>query len=96
MTTLYQYKFGDDVLFDDVEDTLLLATAATESLHSRARTTMDLRYWSEPDNGAVLIDGGTQAGQDLAAIFTGLLRHVLPKRRVTVRRIVDYVGGNRG
>lgn len=96
MATLYQYKFGDDVSFEDIEDTLLLATAAAESLHSRARTTMDLRFWSEPDNGAVIIDGATQAGQDLAAIFTGLLRHVLPKRRVTVRRITDYVDGNRG
>jgi hypothetical protein len=90
MATIYQYKFHDDVRFDDVEDTLLLATAAAESLHSPARMSMDLRYWSEPDNGAVIIDGGTRAGQDLAAIFTGMLRHVLPKRGVTVRRITDY------
>lgn len=90
MATLYKYKFDSDICFDDVEDTLLLATAAVESLHSKARLTIDLQYWTEPQHGAVILDGGTQAGQDLAAIFTGLLRHALPKRRFSIRRIVDY------
>lgn len=90
MATLYKYNFGNDIHFDDVEDTLLLATAAVESLHSKARLSMDLQYWTEPQQGAVIVDGGTQAGQDLAAIFTGLLRHALPTRRFAIRRIVDY------
>ncbi len=96
MATLYQYKFRDDVHLNDVENTLVLATAAVESLHGPARMSMDLRYWTEPNQGAVIVDGGTRAGQDLAAIFTGLLRHVLPKRRFSVQRITNPRDGRRG
>lgn len=96
MAILYKYNFDNDISFDDVEDTLLLATAAVESLHSPARLKLDLNFWTEPQHGAVILDGGTRAGQDLAAIFTGLLRQALPKRRFSIRRIVDYRSGARG
>ena len=73
MANLYQYRFREAIDFNAIEDTLLLATAAVEGLHSSARVAMDLRDWSEPDNGAVIIDEaqGDQHGVPAAVARAG-------------------------
>lgn len=67
----YRYQFDDEVPVRDIEETLILALLAVESMHGRTRVRMDARFQLDKKNRACVIDADTQIGADLAKIFTG-------------------------
>ena len=74
MSVLFRYKFQPEAEFAEVEDTLFLALSATEAMHGSSQTEIVLRYWSEPKNRAVIIDGSNAIGETLACVFHDLIK----------------------
>ena len=68
---IYRYRFARTVPVRDIEETLMLALMAVESLHGRARLRMDGRYRFDKKQRLCEIDATTKVGADLAEIFTG-------------------------
>lgn len=68
---IYRYRFARTVPARDIEETLMLALMAVESLHGRARLRMDGRYRFDKEQHVCEIDASTKVGADLAEIFTG-------------------------
>jgi hypothetical protein len=70
---IYRYNFSDDVPFRDVEESLLLAVLATESLHGRSLVRLDASFCLDEKKRAYVVDAGTEVGRHIARIFTGFL-----------------------
>lgn len=69
----YQYRFARTVPAGEIEDTLMLALLAVESLHGSARVRMDGRCRFDKERHVCEIETGTRVGSDLAEIFTGFI-----------------------
>lgn len=70
----YVYRFFPDIDLSEVEDSLMLAAMATEGLHGRSRVRLETRFVLDRQGRECQIEARTQAGRDLARIFTGLLQ----------------------
>jgi len=68
---IYRYRFAEGVSLRDVEETLLLAVLAAESLHGQSRVRLDAAYHLEAPKCACVIDAGTEVGRDINRLFTG-------------------------
>jgi hypothetical protein len=71
---IYRFEFFEDVSLTDIEETLLLAIVATESLHGESQARLDVGHYFDPTVRACVIDAGTAAGRDLNRLFVGFLR----------------------
>ena len=71
MTDVYRYTFNENVPFQDVEQSLLLAVLAVECLHGESRVRLDAGYCIDEDDCACVVDASTPVGQDISKIFTG-------------------------
>lgn len=83
---IHQFTFDPKVSMHDVEDFLLLAVLAAEGLHGRARVRLDAAYGTDEAKRVCAIDGNTQVGQDVAAIFTGFAQCVFGPDAFRVER----------
>lgn len=72
-TERYCYQFKDKVPVLDIEETLMLALLAVESMHGRTRVRMDGRFRLDKKERVCVIHAGTRIGEDLAKIFTGFV-----------------------
>jgi hypothetical protein len=68
---IYRYQFTEGVSLRDVEETLLLAVLAAESLHGQSRVRLDAGYCLEESKRTCVIDAATDVGRDINRIFTG-------------------------
>ena len=68
---VYRYTFEPATRMQDVEESLLLAVLAAESLHGQSRVRMDASYCVDAEKHACVIDAATPVGRDLCHIFTG-------------------------
>jgi hypothetical protein len=82
----YRFAFNPEVSMQDVEDFLLLAVLAAEGLHGQARVRADVAYGIDEAKRACAIDGSTQVGQDVAAIFIGFVQCVFGPGAFRVER----------
>ena len=73
--TIYRYRFGDGVPFQDVEESLLLGVLAAEGLYGAARVGMDACYCYAKERRACVIDATSDVGLAIARIFTSFLLH---------------------
>ena len=71
MTEVYRYTFNENVPFQDVEESLLLAVLAAECLHGASRVRLDAGYCLDKEGRACVVDAATVVGQDICKIFTG-------------------------
>jgi len=93
----YRYNFTRAVPAQDIEDTLMLALLAVESLHGRARVRMDSRFQLDKKNRRCVINAGTRTGADLAKIFTGYVTREYGEKAVgIVRESAHTCSGHRG
>lgn len=83
---IYRYTFGPTARMQDVEDALLLAVLAVESLHGQSRVRMDASYCVDAEKRASVIDATTPVGRDLCRIFTGFAIREFGESAVKVRR----------
>jgi hypothetical protein len=84
---IYRYKFTEGVSLRDVEETLLLAVLAAESLHGQSRVRLDAGYSIEKDKPTCVIDAATDVGRDISRIFTGLAIREFGEDAFQVERI---------
>ncbi len=89
----YQYKFGGDVPMDQVEETLLLATLAVECLLGRSGIRLDAAFDLDPAARRGTISATTEAGKQIAKIFTGFLAHEFGEETFEVERVASDSGG---
>jgi hypothetical protein len=87
MTNTYLYSFRHHVPMDEVEDSLLLAALATESLFGRALMRMEARFRLDTKQRVCTIDGSTPIGRALACIFTGFLSREFGDRGFRLNRL---------
>jgi hypothetical protein len=69
-----RYTFASEVVLEDVEASLLLATFAVEALHGETQVCLDAAHDFDPERRVLTIDATTGIGRDLTRIFTNFLR----------------------
>ena len=86
MKQIYRFRFARTVPPRDIEDTLMLALMAVESLHGRVRLRMDGCYTLDKEQRLCEIDASSRVGADLAEIFTGYATREYGDDAVTIQQ----------
>lgn len=86
-TGSYRYEFPGGVPIQDVEETLLLAALAVESLHGRSQLRLDAAFRLDKAERTCVVDARSEVGRSLARIFTGFLVREFGDEAFTVRRV---------
>ena len=89
---LYKYRFNDDVPTRELEESLLLAVLAIESLHGESRVRLDAHYCLRANEGKCVIDASTDVGRDLTRVFTGFAIREFGRDSFRVEQIADSEG----
>jgi len=84
---IYRYNFTAGVPFRDVEESLLLAVLATESLHGRSLVRLDASFCLEEKKRTCVVDAGTEVGRHIARIFTGFITREFGEEAFRVERL---------
>jgi hypothetical protein len=74
--TVYKFTFDDNVPMDGIAKIMALSTIPIESIHGESAMMLDGRFLMNMMNmrrRTCLIDAESQAGNDLARVFTGFL-----------------------
>jgi hypothetical protein len=82
----YRYTFEPSARMQDVEEALLLAVLAVESLHGQSRVRMDAAYCLNAEKRVCVIDATSQVGRDICRIFTGFAIREFGEHAFSVRR----------
>ena len=67
---IYRYEFQSGAPMEEVEEALLLAIVATESLHGESEVRLDAAYFLDPAKRVCVIDASTVVGKDVNRLFT--------------------------
>jgi len=86
---IYRYQFNKGVPMLDVEESLHLAILAAECLHGEARVRLDAGYSISEEKRALVVDAGTQVGQDVVRIFTGFTMKEFGEDAFQVERVTS-------
>jgi len=86
---LYRYNFGAAVPFRDIEESLLLAVLAAESLHGRALVRLNASFRLDPTKRSCVVDAATEVGKAIARIFTGFLIREFGEKDFKVQRVAS-------
>jgi len=84
---LYRYNFDSKVPIQDVEESLLLAVLAAESLHGRALVRLDASFCLDSKKRSCVVDAATDVGRAIARIFTGFLSREFGEEAFKVERV---------
>jgi len=87
---LYKYNFDSKIPIQEVEDSLLLAVLAAESLHGRSLVRLDASFCLNPKKRSCVVDSATDVGRAIARIFTGFLTREFGEESFKVERIHDF------
>lgn len=85
----YIFTFDRSVPFEDIDETLMVATLAAESIHGRTRIYFDARYEAYRKNNTCWIDADTDVGQHIARIFSGFMVRLFGEQSFKVERLVS-------
>ncbi len=72
-TEVLRYTFASSICMREVEETLLLAVLAVESLHGESIVRLDASYSVDAPRRCCVIDGSTEVGRALSRVFTGFV-----------------------
>jgi len=86
---LYRYNFDSKIPIQEVEDSLLLAVLAAESLHGRSLVRLDASFRLNTKKRSCVVDSATEVGRAIARIFTGFLTREFGEESFKVERIHD-------
>ena len=84
---IYRYTFSEDIPAHEIESTLYLAILAAESLHGRSEVRLQVSYSMDAEEKACVVDGRTDAGNDVARIFTGFIMREFGEEAFRVERV---------
>ena len=88
---MYRYEFQQDAPLEEIEEALLLAILATESLHGEAQVRLDAAHYFDPAKHACIIDASTAVGKDVNRLFTGFLVREFGRNAFKVKHVEDAV-----
>ena len=86
---LYRYNFDSKVPNRDIEESLLLAVLAAESLHGRSLVRLDASFCLDSHKRSCVVDAATEVGRAIARIFTGFLTREFGEEAFKVERVGD-------
>ena len=86
---LYRYNFDSKVPIRDIEESLLLAVLAAESLHGRSLVRLDASFYLDSHKRSCVVDAATEVGRAIARIFTGFLTREFGEEAFKVERVGD-------
>lgn len=92
---VYKYSISKRVSMEDVEESLMLAALAAESLHGRSALKIDAAFRLNKKTGICVIDAESQVGLDIARIFAGFLTKGFGEAAFEVEHTEERVIGNR-
>jgi hypothetical protein len=72
-TEILRYTFAASVCMREVEETLLLAVLAVESLFGESTVRLDASYSVDAPRRVCVIDASTEVGRSLSRVFTGFI-----------------------
>ena len=84
--TSYQYRFDPGISLHDVEDSLLLAVLAVESLEGRSRLKLAAKISVDRRARSAEVGADTDVGESIARIFTGFLAKQFGEKAFKVER----------
>lgn len=86
-TDVYRFTFARTIDLVEAESTLQLAILATEGLLGEACVRMETSYNVDAPRCAILVDGGTTAGNAVVRIFTAFITREFGADAFSVRRL---------
>jgi len=89
--TSYQYRFDPNISLHDVEDSLLLAVLAVESLEGRSRLKLAAKVSVNRLARSAEVSADTDVGESIARIFTGFLSKQFGDKAFRVERAVSSI-----
>ena len=84
---LYRYNFDSKVPIRDIEESLLLAVLAAESLPGRSLVRLDASFCLDSHKRSCVVDAATEVGRAIARIFTGFLTREFGEEAFQVERV---------
>jgi len=87
---LYRYSFDDKIPMGEAEESLMLAVLATECIHGHSALRLASAFLFDPAKRSCVIDGSTEIGRHIAAIFTGFLGKQFGDESFRVERIAKH------
>ncbi len=85
--TVYKYQFNRKTPLKEVEESLLLAVLAVETLYGRSLVRLDASFLLDKAKRSCVIDAGTKVGSRIACIFTGFLTREFGEDAFRVERV---------
>ena len=83
---VYNYRFQRDVPFEEIDDTLMLATLAVECMYGRTQIHLDARFQAHRKDNSCWIEADTEVGRNIANIFTGMMVRLFGEKSFKVER----------
>src|SRR5262245_60115087 len=83
----YNYHIEQDVPFDAVEESLILAILAAEGLYGTPQVRLDAECSADIAKRSCVVDAVTEVGRDIARLFTGFLSRQFGEDNFTVERL---------
>ena len=84
---IYRYAFESAIPADEIENTVLLAVLAAESLHGKSQVRLGASYCFDAERLVCVIDATSDVGRDISRIFTGFAIREYGERSFSVRRV---------
>jgi hypothetical protein len=84
---IYRYSFVASAPIAQVEETLLLAIIATESLHGESQARLDASHSFDATQRICDIDASTSVGQSLNKLFVGFISREFGRGSFQVERV---------
>ncbi len=69
--TRYRFAFPAEVPVEQIEELVVLALVAAESLHGASQTRLDAAHFLDLERRQLVIEADTSVGQDFCKLFTG-------------------------
>ena len=83
----YHFRLDSDIPIEEIEDTLMLALVAVNSLHGLTRVRLDCQFVLDKKRRHVLVDGNTTVGRCFALLLAGYIDYAFGEHRFRFRRI---------
>jgi hypothetical protein len=84
---VYRYHFRPEVPIGEVEETLLLAVIAAESLHGESQVRLDIGHAFSAEQRSCVVDASTEVGRDFNRLFVGFLSREFGRSSFQVERV---------
>jgi hypothetical protein len=84
---IYRFEFVESVSMVEVEETLMLAIIATESLHGESQARLDIEHEFSVEKRTCAINATTSVGADLNRLFVGFVTREFGAGAFQVERV---------